>query len=112
MVKVTIKASAFVTKPLYFELKKEDQVLLSTPTYNKSLVAEGYCNILNAKLEVSEQDLVFYQSEPDSPIYLEELAIKTPSFRATFVDLLFKSHDDKRIEKALKNALKAKHSKS
>lgn len=112
MVTVTIKASAFITKSLYFEMKKEDQVVLSPPTYNKSLVAEGYCHILNVKLDIPEQDLVFYQSEPDSPVYLKELAIQTCSFKGIFVDLLFKAHEDKRMEKALKAALKDKHHKS
>lgn len=109
MVEVKVKASAFITKPLFFEFKKEDQVLLSKPTYNKSLAAEGYCHTLNVKLDVEDQDLVFYQNEPDGPIWLRELKVKTPSFNGTFLDLLFKSSDDKRIDGALRAALSKRH---
>lgn len=109
MAEVTIKASAFFTKPMYFEHKKEDQVLLSKPTYNKSLAAEGYDNTLKGKLDVEEQDLVFYQDTPDSPVFLRELHIKMKDFRGIFLDLEFKAHDDKRIQKALFTALAKRH---
>lgn len=110
MAEVTIKASAFFTKPMYFEHKKEDQVIVSPPTYNKSLAAEGYDNILKGKLDIEEQDLVFYQQDPESPIILRELHIKMKSFCGIFLDLEFKSHDDKRIQKALVAALAKRHS--
>lgn len=109
MAEVTIKASAFFTKPMYFEHKKEDQVIMSKPTYNKSLVAEGYDYTLNGKLDVEEQDLVFYQNAPDGPVFLKELHIKMKDFKGTFLDMEFKSHDDKRIQKALFVALAKRH---
>lgn len=107
-VRVVIPASKFVTKPLYFEHLKKDQVMLSPPTYNKELVAEGYDYILTGKLDVREQDLVFRQDNEGDPIYLEELKVEMKSFKASFIDLEFKSHDDKRIQKALVAALAQK----
>lgn len=108
MVEVMIKASKFITKSLYFEREKKDQVLLAPPTYNKKLVAEGYDYILTGKLDVREQDLVFYQKAEGDPVYLRELQVEMKNFRATFIDLEFRSHEDKRIQNALLKALAEK----
>lgn len=108
MVEVTIKASKFITKSLYFEREKRDQVLLAPPTFNKELVAEGYDYILIGKLDVREQDLVFYQKAEGEPVYLRELQVEMKNFRATFIDLEFRSHEDKRIQNALLKALAEK----
>lgn len=107
-IRVVIPASKFVTKPLYFEHLKKDQVMLSPPTYNKELVAEGYDYILTCKLDVHEQDLVFRQDNEGDPIYLEELKVEMKNLTATFIDLEFKSHEDKRIQKALVAAITQK----
>lgn len=111
MVEVMIKASKFITNSLYFEREKKDQVILSPPTYNKELVAEGYDHILTGKLDVREQDLVFYQESQDTPVFLRELKVEMKNFHATFLDLEFRRHEDKRIQSALLKALAEKRKK-
>lgn len=105
MASVTVKASVFITKNVYFEHKKEDQVQLGPPVYNKAMAAEGYDHTLIGKLEIPEQGLIFTQDSPDSPIFLEELRVIMKDFRGTFLNMEFKCCEDKRIERGLRNAL-------
>lgn len=113
MVEVKIPLRAFVTKTFHFDNGIEsDQVLISPPTYNKDRVAEGYDKLLTGKLELDDQDLIFYQDVEDGPIYLRELKVIVKSFNLIFVDLQFKAHEDKKMQVALIMALNQKHKTS
>ena len=110
MVEVRIPLRAFATKMFYFDNgDKGDQIMISPPTYNKQKVAEGYDKLLVGKLELDDQDLVFFQEAEGSPIYLRELKVNVKGFNLIFVDLEFKSHDDGKMKRALIMALKQKH---
>lgn len=109
MARVTIEASKFITDTVYFNHPKPDQLTLSPPTYDKSLVAEGYDNILKGSLKVKDQTLVFEQIDSDSHILLKELtATLDDKIILIFKDLEFKTHTDKKMLKALKSALSDK----
>ena len=113
MVEVKIPLRAFVTKAFYFDNgDKGDQVLINPPTYNKQRVAEGYDKLLTGKLELDDQDLIFFQESEDSPIYLRELKVSVKGFNLIFVDLEFKSHEDGKMKRGLVTALKQKHTAS
>ena len=113
MVEVRIPLRAFATKMFYFDNgDKGDQVMISPPTYNKQKVAEGYDKLLVGKLELDDQDLIFFQESEDSPIYLRELKVGIKGFNLIFVDLEFKNHDDGKMKRALVTALKQKHKAS
>lgn len=110
MVEVKIRLSAFVTKMFYFDNGNAgDQVIINPPTYNKSKVAEGYDKLLMGKLELDDQDLIFYQPDKDSPVYLKELLVSVKGFNLIFVDLQFKSHEDAKMKNGLIKALNQKH---
>lgn len=110
MVEVKIPLRAFNTKAFYFDNgDKGDQVLISPPTYNKELAGEGFDKLLVGKVELHDQDLVFYQDSVDSPILLKELVVAVKGFNLVFIDLVFKNHDDGRMYRSLVNALKQKH---
>lgn len=110
MVEVKIRLSAFVTKTFYFDNgDKGDQVLVNPPVYNKKVTAEGYDKLLVGKLELEDQDLIFYQEYEDSPIYLKELIVCVKGFKLGFLDLQFKSHEDSKMKHGLLTALKQKH---
>lgn len=103
---VTIRLSQFVTAMFYFDNGTEgDQVMVSPPTYNKARVAEGYDKLIPGKLELDDQDLVFYQESEDEPIFLKELAVHVKGFNLIFKDLVYKSHEDLKMRKALRTAL-------
>ena len=109
MVEVRIPLRAFVTKMFYFDNgDKGDQVMISPPTYSKQKVAEGYDKLLVGKLELDDQDLIFYQESEDSPIYLRELLVSVKGFNLIFLDLQFKSHEDAKMKRGLITALKQK----
>lgn len=113
MVEVKIPLRSFITKSFYFDNgDKGDQVLINPPTYNKKRVAEGYDKLLVGKLELDDQDLIFFQEVEDSPIYLRELKVIVGGFNLIFVDLQFKNHDDGKMRRGLEAALKQKHKTS
>jgi hypothetical protein len=113
MVEVKIPLRAFNTKSFYFNNgDKGDQVLISPPVYNKELAGEGYDKLLVGKVELHDQELVFYQDSEDSPILLRELVVAVKGFNLVFIDLVFKSHEDGRMYRSLINALMQKHKAS
>jgi hypothetical protein len=105
MAEVKIKLSVFTTATFYFDNGGADQIMVSPPTYNKKRIAEGYDKLITGKLELDDQDLIFYQDFLDSPIILRELTVFVKDFKLSFKDLRFKSHTDKRMYTGLVKAL-------
>lgn len=105
MAEVKIKLSVFNTATFYFDNGGEDQIMINPPTYNKKRIAEGYDKLITGKLELDEQELIFYQDSLDSPIMLRELTVFVKDFKLSFKDLRFKAHTDTRMYTGLVKAL-------
>lgn len=110
---VKIRLSSFLSKGFYCDNgDKGDQVLIGPPIYNKTKVAEGYDKLLMGKLELDDQDLIFWQEAEDSPIILRELKVQVKGFNLIFVDLEMKGHNDGRMKRGLVTALSSRHKQS